>query len=168
MRTMTKQERVRAAIAGDTVDRPPVALWRHFPGDDQRPDDLARATVAWQRAYDFDLVKVSPSSSFCLRGWGARDEWLGTLEGTRDYTHHPVQTPEDWFNLRVLDPGEGELSAQIDCLRQIRAGVDAEVPVIRHDLQPTCPGKKPGWAGSPSRASAVLPRSLPCWPCCNH
>ncbi len=31
------------------VDRPAVALWRHFPGDDARPDDLAAAHIWWQR-----------------------------------------------------------------------------------------------------------------------
>ena len=125
MHEMTKEERVRAAIIGGPVDRPPVALWRHFPGDDQRPGDLARATLQWQRAYDFDLVKVSPSSSFCLRDWGVRDEWKGTLEGTRDYTHHPIQSPDDWYGLRVLNPDQGGLGAQLDCLRQICAGKSA-------------------------------------------
>ncbi len=34
---MNKRERLEAAIAGQSVDRVPVALWRHFPGDDQDP-----------------------------------------------------------------------------------------------------------------------------------
>ena len=38
---MNKRERLEAAIAGQSVDRVPVALWRHFPGDDQDPSDLA-------------------------------------------------------------------------------------------------------------------------------
>ena len=34
MTEMSKRDRLAAAIAGENVDRPPVALWRHFPGDD--------------------------------------------------------------------------------------------------------------------------------------
>ena len=49
MTEMTKRERLQATIRGKLADRPPVALWRHFPGDDQDPVDLAASTVAFQR-----------------------------------------------------------------------------------------------------------------------
>ena len=62
---MDKRERLQATLSGEPVDRPAVALWRHFPVDDQRPEDLAAATLEFQGLYDFDFVKVSPSSSFC-------------------------------------------------------------------------------------------------------
>jgi uroporphyrinogen decarboxylase len=39
------------------MDRPPVALWRHFPVDDQSPDALAAATLNFQQTYDFDLLR---------------------------------------------------------------------------------------------------------------
>jgi len=77
---MNKRERLEAAIHGQQVDRIPIALWRHFPGDDQRPDDLAAATAGFQRRWDFDFVKVTPASSFCLRDWGVEDEWTGNVE----------------------------------------------------------------------------------------
>ena len=53
---MDKRERLQAAIKGEPVDRVPVALWRHFPVDDQRPEDLAAATIEFQTQYDFDFV----------------------------------------------------------------------------------------------------------------
>ena len=141
MTAMTKQERLRATIRGDVVDRPPVALWRHFPGDDQRPQDLAAATVAFQRRYDFDFVKVTPASSFCLRDWGAQDRWVGSLEGTRDYTVHPVQAPEDWRGLRPLDPSQGALGAQLRCLRLIADDLAGEVPFIQTIFSPLAQAK---------------------------
>ena len=88
MSTMTKRERLEAAIRGEATDRVPVALWRHFPGDDYRPEDLAASTVGFQRRYDFDFVKVTPASSFSVADWGVRDEWRGNEEGTRVYTHY--------------------------------------------------------------------------------
>ncbi len=136
MSEMTKSKRLMAAIRGEQVDRPPVALWRHFPGDDQRPEDLAAATVAFQRRYDFDFVKVTPASSFCLRDWGAQDHWVGNMEGTRDYTFCPIQAPEDWRGLCILDPTEGSWGAQLRCLRLIADELAGEVPFIQTIFSP--------------------------------
>jgi len=141
MAEMTKSERLRAAIRGEPVDRPPVVLWRHFPGDDQRPDDLAAATVAFQHRYDFDFVKVTPASSFCLRDWGAQDRWLGSLEGTREYTFYPIQTPEDWRGLCTLDPAQGSLGAQLRCLCLIADELAGEVPFIQTVFSPLAQAK---------------------------
>jgi uroporphyrinogen decarboxylase len=138
---MHKKERLMAAIRGEPVDRPPVALWRHFPGDDCRAGDLAAATVAFQRRYDFDFVKVTPASSFCVRDWGSQDRWQGTLEGTRDYTFYPIQVPEDWEKLRSLDPVRGALGAQLDCLRLIADGLAGEAPFIQTVFSPLAQAK---------------------------
>ncbi len=42
MTEMSKRERLEAAIRGERPDRTPVALWRHFPGDDQNPGGAGR------------------------------------------------------------------------------------------------------------------------------
>lgn len=102
---LTHRERLRACLAGDpALDRPPVALWRHFPVDDQSPDLLAAATGNYQKQFDFDLVKVTPASSFCLRDWGVEDTWEGDAEGTRRYTKRVIIKPSDWELLPVLTP----------------------------------------------------------------
>ena len=67
---ITHRTRLEACLSNQPVDRPPVALWRHFPVDDQTPFGLANATLVFQKTFDFDLVKVTPSSSFCLKDWG--------------------------------------------------------------------------------------------------
>ena len=74
---ITHRERLEACLSEATLDRVPIALWRHFPVDDQTPEALARAVIAFQRRYEFDLVKVTPASSFCVKDWGAQDEWRG-------------------------------------------------------------------------------------------
>ena len=137
---MNKRERLEAAIHGQQVDRVPVALWRHFPGDDQRPSDLAAASVAFQRRWDFDFVKVTPASSFCLRDWGVEDEWVGNTEGTRDYTRRPVQSAGDWSRLEPLDPRAGHLGQQLRCLELIRAELP-DVPIIQTIFNPLSQAK---------------------------
>lgn len=133
---MTKLERLMAAISGEAVDRVPVALWRHFPGDDQRAEDLAAATLWFQSHHDWDFIKVSPASSFCLVDWGVADEWTGGDEGTRSYTRRAIQEPQDWLGLPVLDPTTGRLGEQLRCLDMIRAGAPQGVPWIQTVFSP--------------------------------
>ncbi len=130
-----------AVLAGELPDRTPVALWRHFPVDDQSPDSLAAAVVNFQTTYDFDLVKVTPASSFCIKDWGAEDQWEGNPEGTRGYTRRVIQEPQDWEKLQPLDPGRGHLSAQLECLRLIRAQLGPDVPVIQTIFSPLSQAK---------------------------
>ncbi len=118
-----------------------MALWRHWPGDDRTAEGLAAATLCFQREFDFDLVKVTPASSFCLQDWGARDEWRGNTEGTRDYTVRPVRQAEDWRRLGVLDPQRGELGRQLACLELVARGLDGETPFVQTVFSPLAQAK---------------------------
>lgn len=141
MAEVSKRDRLDGAIAGQSVDRMPVALWRHFPGDDQRPADLAAATVSFQRRWDWDFVKVTPASSFCVRDWGVEDRWTGNNEGTRDYTRRAIDGPEDWQRLGVLDAQSGSLGGQLRCLERIRSELGKDPPVIQTIFSPLAQAK---------------------------
>lgn len=138
---ISHRERLRACLAGELPDRTPVALWRHFPVDDQSPETLAAATLHWQQQYDFDFVKVTPASSFAVKDWGVEDVWEGHTEGTRRYTKRVISGPSDWARLRELDPTSPHLADQLTCLRQIRAGLDPETPVIQTVFSPLAQAK---------------------------
>ncbi len=138
---MNSIERMQACLGGSELDRPPVALWRHFPVDDQVPERLAAATAAFQRAYGFDFVKVTPASSFCLRDWGVQDQWLGATEGTRDYVQRVVHQPGDWARLRTLDPAGGFLGQQLACLRLLGEDLGSQVPIIQTIFSPLAQAK---------------------------
>lgn len=101
---MNTRDRILACIAGSQVDRPPLVLWRHFPVADQDPLELARATLEFQDRFEFDLIKVTPSSSYCIYDWNSRDDWRGNPEGTREYTQYPISTPDDWLKLNPWIP----------------------------------------------------------------
>lgn len=138
---MDHRQRMEACISGQKVDRPPIALWRHFPVDDQSPQDLARSIVFFQETYDFDFVKITPASSYCLKGYGSLDEWRGSPEGTREYTNRPVKEPEDWLKLPDLSPHDGSLGATLEAIRLIRGQVDANTPVIQTIFDPLSQAK---------------------------
>ncbi len=136
MTNWSKRRRLEAAIAGEPIDRLPVALWRHWPGDDQDAAALAAAHLKWQADYDWDVLKVGPASSYSVVDWGVEDRWEGHIEGTRQTTRYPIQSPSDWENLRPLDPGRGMLAQQVEALRLVCAGVDDGTPVIATIFSP--------------------------------
>ena len=137
----THRERLHACLAGKTIDRPPVALWRHFPVDDQSPETLAAATLQWQQTFDFDFVKVTPASSFCVKDWGVEDVWEGHTEGTRRYTKRIVFKPEDWEKLLESNPSTPHLAGQLRCLHLIKQGLDPETPFIQTIFSPLAQAK---------------------------
>jgi uroporphyrinogen decarboxylase len=119
----------------------PIALWRHFPVDDQAPGGLAKSVIEYQKTYEFDLVKVTPASSFCIKDWGAVDEWRGNPEGTRLYTQRVIQKPEDWLELRMLDPYQGALGEQFTCLKLICDELGKNVPILQTIFSPLAQAK---------------------------
>jgi uroporphyrinogen decarboxylase len=135
------RELLESCLSGNPLDRVPVALWRHFPVDDQTPAGLARAVLTFQNTFDFDLVKVTPASSYCLKDWGVQDQWNGDPEGTRDYTQAVILTPEDWAHLPILDPGKGHLAAQIECLKLLDKELGPGTPIIQTIFNPLSQAK---------------------------
>jgi uroporphyrinogen decarboxylase len=118
-----------------------VALWRHWPGDDQDAATLAQAHVQWQRDYDWDLIKVSPASSYCLVDWGVEDRWDGYVEGTRTYTRRVIEKPEDWARLKPLDPDEGMLRTQVHALALLYDTFGDDVPLLATIFSPLAQAK---------------------------
>jgi uroporphyrinogen decarboxylase len=135
------RERLEDCLAGIHPDRVPVVLWRHFPVDDLTAEGLASATLAFQRTFDFDLVKISPQSSFCLEDWGTQAVWRGAFEGTYTYTKRVIQQPEDWTRLAVLEPDQGRLELQLDCLRLLCHELGSSIPVIQTIFNPLSQAK---------------------------
>ena len=137
----THRERIQACFEGEQTDRTPIALWRHFPEEDQNPETLAAATIKFQQTYDFDIVKVTPSSSFMVKDWGVDDEWQNNPEGSREYTKRAIQKPQDWETLKLLDPTAPHLAAQLQCLKLVHEGIGAETPVIQTVFNPMSQAK---------------------------
>ena len=141
MTKITHRKRLERTLSGERPDRVPVALWRHFPVDDQSPQRFAAAVINFQRIFDFDLVKFTPASSFCLKDWGVEDSWNGSMEGTRDYVRRVIQKPEDWTKLNALDPRKGYLGEQLASLEILVKELGPETPVIQTIFNPLSQAK---------------------------
>jgi uroporphyrinogen decarboxylase len=139
---MTKQERIRAALGRQPVDRPPVAFWRHVPEVDHTSAGLAEAMLAFQRTWDLDLIKIMSSGVYCVEDWGCRVAYRGSPNGAKTCTQHGVRQVSDWATLKPLDPGQGALGRELEALRLILAGRSDDVPVLHTVFAPLTIARK--------------------------
>ena len=70
--TLTKTERVFAALRGESVDRVPVSAWWHDFPREWSAASLAEATIEAYKKYGWDFVKVNPRASYYAEDWGPR------------------------------------------------------------------------------------------------
>jgi uroporphyrinogen decarboxylase len=138
---MSKRERLAAAIRGEETDRPLVALWRHFPTDDLDSELLALSALAFQTQYDWDFIKLTPTSSYSVEDWGCRVAYRGHPEGTSEYITRPIETPADWARLEPLDPHAGALGQQLACIRRARELAGPDIPLIETVFSPLAQAK---------------------------
>ncbi|KAB8144489.1 hypothetical protein F8S13_06345 [Chloroflexia bacterium SDU3-3] len=118
---MDKHDLLLATIAHKPTPRTPVALWRHWPVEDQSADLLAKATIDFQRRFDFDLIKVTPSQTFVGEDLGLRGHYDGNPEGDLVQGERPIRTIEQWEAIAPQPVTTGALARQIRCLELIAA-----------------------------------------------
>jgi len=133
---MTHRERIDAAVRGERPDHVPVALWRHFPLDDQRADKLAQAHIALYRAYDPDLLKVTPGGGYYGDDWGLHAGYKPNREGTRTYSGRPIKKAADWGRLKRLDVSQGAHGREVHAIRLVAEAVGRDVPVLETVFSP--------------------------------
>ncbi|MGH2344951.1 MAG: uroporphyrinogen decarboxylase family protein [Chloroflexota bacterium] len=110
MGTMTKRERVWAALRGDRLDRPPFVFWHHFrPHGSARA--LAEATLDFFGRFDLDIYKIMPDLPYPFPRGG-------------------ITKPDHWHLLAPLAVTAGNFGRQIETVRLVRAGAGPDVPVI--------------------------------------
>ena len=128
---LTKRERIERTLRGDEVDRVPIAFWHHFPGRDATGEELAAQTIAFQRAYDVDLIKLMPTGLYSIQDYGCTVELEPGPIGTTRLVESAWQRPEDWARLPVVSPDAGVLAEQVRCVRLVRDALGPDVPIIQ-------------------------------------
>ena len=139
---MDHWSRIEAAIAGQPTDRVPVALWRHFPIEDQDAGKLAALTLQWQRAWDYDLVKFMPSGTYSVEDWGAKSVYEPNFNGARMIAVPGIRRAADWRKLPRLDPKKGMLGAQNEALARAAKELGGSVPILQTVFSPLTTARK--------------------------
>jgi len=142
MQQMDHWRRVEAAVAGEAVDYPPIALWRHFPEDDQHVDQLVAQTLAWQDRWQFDLVKFMPSGTYGVEDWGAVSAYRGASNGARAVVKPAVVRTADWRNIRDIDVRQGSYGRQNQALAAAAKGLGGAVPLLQTVFSPLTTARK--------------------------
>ncbi len=133
---MNKHQRLHAAIHKQTVDRPPIALWRHFPIDDLDAEKLARRVIEFQNAYDFDFVKVTPAASYVAEMYGGELRDAGNREGTRTHVRRVINAWQDWKKIEPVANDHPIMQRERDAIQRIRAGLGKDVPIMQTIFSP--------------------------------
>jgi uroporphyrinogen decarboxylase len=160
---MTRFDRLQAAFGGGAVDRVPISFWQHFPEHDANPSTLSEATVAYQRRYDLDFIKLMPTGMYSVADYGVRTRASGDAIGTTRYAAGPISGPQDWVRLPAASPRHGQLGDQVQVVRAVRAALGSGVPVLQTIFSPlTMAAKLTGLAGEAliQTHETALPRAL--------
>ncbi|MGH7681574.1 MAG: uroporphyrinogen decarboxylase family protein [Candidatus Eiseniibacteriota bacterium] len=134
---MTRRERIRKTLRGETTDRPPVSFWRHFYDREGSAEALADSMLAFQKTYDWDLLKVNPRGSYHVEDWGVRTARPGT--GPLDkpkVVEGVIRIPDDWAKIGPVDPTKGALGEHLDAEERIASVAQGEVDWVMTIFNP--------------------------------
>ena len=133
---MNHRQRINAVLRGEPTDHVPIALWRHFPNDDQRAETLAARVVEFQKKFDFDFVKVTPASGYPAEMYGATFVDGKNREGTRSYISRPVNAMTDWNKIVPLDARNPVFDRELTALKMIREQLGPDVHILQTIFSP--------------------------------
>jgi uroporphyrinogen decarboxylase len=120
--TLSKRERVEAALSGQDLDRVPVAAWGHLLPAEIDPVTLAEASLDFFHRYDWDWLKVNPRASLFAEAWGSRfdlHDYHNVLPRFVANPHDPI----DWSTLPEVTPDHPTWAAHLQTLRTIKRGI---------------------------------------------
>lgn len=118
MASMTKRERMRAALAGGEVDRLPLAFWHHFRPHGS-PQKLAAATLDFFGRFDLDIFKIMPDIPY-------------------PFPRDSIRSADDWLLLSSLEATEGNLGRMVRAAELVREGLPNREPLIVTMFSPLC------------------------------
>src|SRR5439155_11760938 len=109
--TMAPIERVQAALVGEHVDRVPFCFWHHFKPEGSGTR-LAEMTMEFFREkFDLDIVKIMPDLPY-------------------PEPQPAITEPAQWLSLPRLGLDTPSFQQQLLCVRQLRARLGSDFPLI--------------------------------------
>jgi len=107
---MSKMERVRAAVAGQPVDRVPFCFWHHFKPR-ANPFAMARYTLEFFGGFDLDIFKIMPDITY-------------------PWPDDSIHRAEDWYLLPKTDPFDGNFGRQLQTIGLLREELGGDAPIL--------------------------------------
>lgn len=130
---MIPMDRIRALCSDRPLDRPPFAAWGHVMNlQDRDAKAFAEATIRFQNANGFDLIKIMSNPYYMLEDSGIRlvppqDPDTPLI---RDGRQLLVPEAKSWGNLRFPRVGKGALLREREAIQRVTDYFGDTVPVI--------------------------------------
>jgi uroporphyrinogen decarboxylase len=134
MAEMTSRARVRAALAGHPVDRPPVSLWGHEFLREWSAADLVSSTLDLYRPYRWDFIKFNPRATYFAEAWGSEYEPPSEPRQPRP-VRHAVEDAAGLARIEPVDATTGVFGEHLEALRTLIAAV-GDVDVLHTVFSP--------------------------------
>lgn len=130
---ITHKQRVQAALEGKILDRPAFAAWGpHMNLVDRNAKDFARATIDYQKAYNFDFIKVMPNGMYFPEAFGQKlkDADFILDETWQNVLVNRVNDPHEWTKLKAPSMKEGVFAREIEAVKRIADYFQGDVPIL--------------------------------------
>lgn len=128
---MNKNERIRAAINGQKVDKIPYSFWTHLPDIDLDPMLLAENTFEFYKKYNLDFVKTMNNGMYSVEDFHCVCDFSEIKKGgVGKIVKSPINTVEDWVKIRPLSIHKGALARELLSLKYLQKLINNEVPIV--------------------------------------
>jgi uroporphyrinogen decarboxylase len=127
---MTNRDRVLAALRGDAVDRVPLSFWMHHFAAENTVKDFVAESLRLAREFGWDYLKPQSRAQCFAEAWGLQYRASGERAVAYTRTQAPCADAAALRRLSPAAPAAGALGEQLEALRQIRAGVGPDTPII--------------------------------------
>ena len=135
-RTMTPRQRLQAALHGDVPDRVPASVWLHDFTQEHSAQALADASVHLARRFELDLLKPQMRAQCFGEMWGLEYQRSRRPDEWPLVTRHVLRSAADLAQIGTADAGRGALGEQVQAMRQVRAALGPDVPIVATVFSP--------------------------------
>lgn len=140
---MNKIERVRAALRGEDLDRPPFSFWYHFGLQHMPGHRFAEAELDFYRAYDLDFLKVMNDYRYPL------PDGLDVID-----------SEDDWKRIEPLSANDPCWAPQLTALSHIHETIGGEALFIDTIFSPWTTARRLAQAGRLMEARKRYPETV--------
>ena len=133
---MDKFDLIKKSFKAEPTEKVPYAIWKHFPEFDKTPEGLFEAQMKFQNKFDSDIMKISVSGRAFAADFGAEVGGYDPVSGSRIGLKYPIETLEDWWNVKEIDVTKGEFGKQISAMKLVHREVEGKIPTMMTVFSP--------------------------------
>lgn len=131
---MTHTQRLKAAVAGEHLDRPCAAFWGpHLNLEELNAHDLAFAMIANQEAYQWDFMKFDFSGMYFPEAFGQKITFPYTenIQAWLNVEEWVINHAKDWLKLRPLQVKDSEVfQRNVEAVKRVCDHYQGDMPVL--------------------------------------